>query len=663
MKNKKIIILIAILVILLGSLTYYFFTKEDKDTTLNLIEKQWIESNKNEVIFMSIVSDIPTLSYNGEGLIIDFLDSLNSDTNLSFDKVSYKIGTEPTNEYAFKLTDNISDKDILIYKDNYAIITRDKIGYTKETLNNLVIGVVNENLDSVNNYLSDCNIKYKTYNSKEEMFQDFQKEGSELNGIILLKTFDLETIISNNYNISYNITEYNKSLVLSLGNSDKLNNILNKYYSKWANDNYKTIFNKYLSKNYFSLKKITEADAVKFRSKKYTYGYIENAPYDTTVDSKLSGINASLLSDFSDFSKAVIHFQKYNNIKELINAFNTNSLDFYYEINDKTTYNLDVYNTSNVYDNYYVVLTKLNNNNKINSLKSLANVSTLADSIVNSKLNNISKTYNTMSELVKSDDEVIVLDLNNYIFYKNTLSDYIINYQFKINDSNFVSRDINDNKIFNELLDFYINFNTDNHVNNGFDLLLSISKTPIILKRLALCLGSLVVILLVVLSIIKIKPRKKKTLTKEDKLRYIDSLTSLKNRNYLNDSLEKWDNSEVYPQAIIIVDLNNIAYINDNYGHIEGDEVIKQAANILILNQVENSEIIRTNGNEFLIYLVSTEEKQVISYIRKLTKEFKELNHGFGAAVGYSMINDAIKTVDDAINEATLDMKNNKEES
>ena len=71
----------------------------------------------------------------------------------------------------------------------------------------------------------------------------------------------------------------------------------------------------------------------------------------------------------------------------------------------------------------------------------------------------------------------------------------------------------------------------------------------------------------------------------------------------------------------------------------------------------------RTNGNEFLIYLVNYDEKQVISYIRKLNKELKDLSHGFGAAIGYSMINDGLKTIDDAINEATLDMKTNKEEA
>lgn len=158
------------------------------------------------------------------------------------------------------------------------------------------------------------------------------------------------------------------------------------------------------------------------------------------------------------------------------------------------------------------------------------------------------------------------------------------------------------------------------------------------------------------------KKNRKSIISKENKIKYIDMLTSLKNRNYLNSAIEKWDESEIYPQTIMIIDLNNIAYINDNYGHEEGDNVIKQAANILITTQVENSEIMRTNGNEFLVYMVNYDEKQVITYIRKLTKEFKELSHGFGAAIGYSMITDGLKTIDDAINEATLDMKSNKEE-
>ena len=89
--------------------------------------------------------------------------------------------------------------------------------------------------------------------------------------------------------------------------------------------------------------------------------------------------------------------------------------------------------------------------------------------------------------------------------------------------------------------------------------------------------------------------------------------------------------------------------------------VLKKAANILINNQLEQSDIVRTNGDEFLIYLIGYEENKVIAYMRKLNKEFKNIPYGFGATLGYSMIVDDVKTIDDAINEAVLEVKTNKE--
>ena len=61
--------------------------------------------------------------------------------------------------------------------------------------------------------------------------------------------------------------------------------------------------------------------------------------------------------------------------------------------------------------------------------------------------------------------------------------------------------------------------------------------------------------------------------------------------------------------------------------------------------------------------MVGYSEKDVTGYTRKIYKELKELPYGYGASVGYSMIIDDVKTVDDAINEAILDMKNNKKNS
>ncbi len=155
--------------------------------------------------------------------------------------------------------------------------------------------------------------------------------------------------------------------------------------------------------------------------------------------------------------------------------------------------------------------------------------------------------------------------------------------------------------------------------------------------------------------------RMQKKLKKEDKIKLMDQLTSLKNRNYLNESLPNWNKNTIYPQSVIIIDLNKIQNINDTLGYEEGDRQIKGAANILIRSQLENTDIIRTNGNEFMIYLVGYSQKQITSYIHKLNKEFKSLPYEYGACITYSMILDDLKSIEDAINECIEDIKKQKE--
>jgi diguanylate cyclase (GGDEF)-like protein len=281
------------------------------------------------------------------------------------------------------------------------------------------------------------------------------------------------------------------------------------------------------------------------------------------------------------------------------------------------------------------------------------------------------KTYAGIKELLGAvnSKSIVVIDKSTYDFYKDiNFNDFKVDYQYNLNNEyNYVIRDIKNNEVFENFFNYYLSFaNEVPAINKGYYNAVNSAATSTLFRKVVTGVGLVLTMLFAFLLGSRFMPNKTKkrrvVMKKEDKLRYVDMLTSLKNRNYLNDNIELWDASEVYPQSIIILDLNNIAYINDNYGHQEGDEVIKQAANILITSQIPNTDIIRTNGNEFLIYLVGYDEKQIIVHIKKLTKEFKELSHGFGAALGYSMITDGIKTIDDAINEATLDMRNNKEE-
>ena len=123
MKKKQIIIIsiITILIAIIGLSLGLFLSKQDKKTTLTILEKQWIEENKNNIIDLSIVNNIPVFNYDGKGVFFDFIDSIEDDTGLNFNKLSYDYGKNPTADYAFKIKDTIEKNDILIYQDNYVL--------------------------------------------------------------------------------------------------------------------------------------------------------------------------------------------------------------------------------------------------------------------------------------------------------------------------------------------------------------------------------------------------------------------------------------------------------------------------------------------------------------------------------------------------------------
>lgn len=676
-KNVFIISIIIVLLAIIGVL-YFIFTNEDSDSTLTLVEKQWIESNKNTIIDFGFVNDVAILNNSGEGIVFNFIEKIEEDTGIDFNKVSYKYGEDVKEDYAFKVVDKVSDNDILIYTDNYVLIGRKDLKYNNlDEISNAVVGVLKNQLDNVNNYLVSDNLKYIAYEDINTLLATLENKDSGIDYIVLPKLVFLSNYT--NYNdlyINYNITELVDNYVISLGDTKKLNNILTKYYKKWSSENYNNNYATEFTNLYFELSDAEEQAKVKFRSKRYVYGFVENAPFDIEVNGKLVGINSSIIKKFADLANVEVTFDAYSSVDKLRDAFASGDIDLYFDKYSEKEYDLDVYSTVSLYDEQIVVVSNYTNDLIINSVKSLNGVSviTLGNSMIEDELKDAGadiKAYDDVSDLLSAvnNKSVVVLDKATYDFYKNsTFENFKVDYQYSLDGNySYMIRDIKNNEVFQNFFNYYLAFTNETPIiNTGYYNAVNATTTSVLLKKVATGLGSVFILLLAFLLGSRFMPNKtrkrKTTMRKEDKLRYVDMLTSLKNRNYLNDNIETWDASEVYPQSIIILDLNNVAYINDNYGHQEGDEVIRQAANILITNQIPNSDIIRTNGNEFLIYMVEYDEKQVANYIKKLNKEFKELAHGFSAAIGYSMITDGIKTIDDAVNEATLDMRNNKEE-
>lgn len=672
--NKKIGIIATIVILVLGSIGIVrFFTKEDQKTTLTVSEKRWIENNKNNIIDFAALNNIPIVSDNGNGLFFDFLDSLESDTELEFNKLSYESKNDTQAKYLLEKKTDVKNSDLTLYQDNYVLITKENNYYADITeIKDLNVGTLNNDLKTIENYLTgSVNLTYRGYNSNDELLTALNN--NEVNAIVLPKLDYLENILtSDDMYIAYNITEYKINYVITLGDNERLNKILTKYFKKWKQEQLETSFNKYLASTYFTYKEISEKNQTEFRSRRYIYGFVANPPYDITVNGSLKGFNRTLVNNFASAAGIEIDYKQYSSTQNMLNDFENGKIDL---ILENFSNNLKgTYKTVPVYNSKIAIITDKNTDLIVNNVTSLNGKTVLA--IKNSKIskylksNDIdTKEYDNIKDLINNikSTDIAAIDEYTYDYYVRTdLKNYKNLHTLDIEDNyGFVSKDNNDNKNLNEFFNFYLSFiNTKENINNSYkELLLSNNNS----KNLQLILSCIVIVLLAIAAIItKIVFGKKKRInykfSKTDKLRYVDTLTSLKNRNYLNDNMATWDNSEAYPQSIIIIDLNNIAYINDNFGHAEGDKVIVEAASILINHQLKDSEIVRTNGNEFLIFIIGHDEKSVVTYIRKLNKEFKELSHGFGAAIGYSMINDEIKTIDDAINEATLDMRNNKEE-
>lgn len=674
MKKKLIIIIPIVIALLVFVGLYTFLNYTDDKTNLTVLEKRWITNNSGTKYDLEIVNDVPIFSMAGTGVIFDFIDNFEMDTGLEFNKISYLKTAEPTtNGLRFRILNNdtaLTDNDLLLAEDGYVAISAKNVRYDSiSEIQDEVIGVFTEDAGELTYYLkTGQNLTFKTYDTIETMMADF--EAGTITMMVIPQFLYLDQTLSNeDYYTNYYFTEMSKKIVLTLTEDNQdLNNIVRKYFEKWKQDDYVTTYNKEYLNYYASERKLNDKTKADLISRSYVYGYVENTPYEVTIDGTPSGIASEYIARMQRLTNIDFTYQKYKSVEELKQAIDNGEVDIYfnyfgYQGNNYTE-------TLSPMVEEYVVLARLDSGEVINTFEGLKNkqVMMLKNSLLTSYIQENSKAnvkeVDTLDDLTAG-NHLIIVDREIYNYYRNSkFSKYEVLYEDKMtNEYNFMVKTTNQD--FAELFSYIIMTNSYyNYRLTGLNSLnLSLLERTSFQELYLIILGIILLPLLILTAIYIILKRKKKVkeVKKEDRRKYTDILTSLKNRNYLNRNMKAWEESKVYPQAVVIVDLNNVKYVNDNYGHEAGDQLITTAASILVNTQLENSEIIRTDGNEFLVYLVGYSEKQVDTYCKKLNKELKELPHGFGAATGFSMITDDIKTIDDAINEATLEMRTNKE--
>ena len=678
MKKKKFILIPIAVVVLVFIGVYIYYNKEDAQNSLTITEKKWVEDNNATIVDFEVMNDYPLYGMNGEGVFFNFLTDFEENVGLEFNKIPYSKEVESsTNSYRFRILDNeetLSDKDILLFTDGYIALGREYIRINRVSdMQNITFGVFTDDAAEISYYLkSGTNLVYRSYETIDELF--IALNSGEVDMIIIPNIMYLDrTIGQSAYSINYYFTEMQKKIVLTLSDDNtRLNTIVTKYFNRWKNNNYVEEYNDAYLDYYIEKNNIPDKEKADLISKTYVYGYVENTPYEVEVDGKVAGIAGEYLNRISRLTDISFTYKKYGSLEALKKAIDKGDVDIYFDYYNDGASRSEYLATLSTFVEDYVVLGRQKDNHIVNSFESLKDqeLAMVGNNALFSYFENNSRshitTYDSISSMVSdAGDKLLVVDREKYNHYKNSqFKNYDVLYtDTMMNDYKFMVKQ--DNQSFYNLFNYIINTNSYyNYRNSGLeDISRSMmeGKTFAQLFWIILAIVSIPLITLAVVVVYLKRKKKIKKVKKEDRHKYTDLLTSLKNRNYLNKKTPEWEASHVYPQAIVMIDLNNVKYINDNYGHEEGDKLIIKAASILVNTQLENSEIIRTDGNEFLVYLVGYSEQQVSTYAQKLEKELKHLPHEFGAGVGYSMILDDIKTLDDAINEATLEMMTKKQ--
>ena len=670
-KSTKKIVLIALLVVIaIASLVIITFSILNDENKLTVEEKEWITQNINQVQNVYVPVNLDIFGKNGTGVFFDYIGYVEEEYGIDINPITYNVGENVTDR-AFMITYDKKDSDVVFYTEHYVVVSKDKKNINSLVqLSNSKLGVLANDEKLVSKYLTDTNnVTVTPYETSTDLFNALE-DNSNIDYAVLPLEENLTSILTSNYTIDYHISDLNKYMVFRVKESDVFSDIIKKTFSTYQEEELSKSIDKNELLTFTSALSISDKELANMQAKTYTYGFINNSPYEVLMGGSYGGIVSEYLTRFTSFSETEINPVKYKNFAKFTEAIANNKIDIFYNY-----YNLDTkYQPINSLMNIsFVVVAPEENSLVMNAITSLSgkDVYVSKNSLLEKYLMSVGNvnvnSYSNDKELKKAirDKNIILMDKEVFEYYKKSLlSEYTVRYSNTLSDTyNFY---LKDNDIFSLLLDKYVStldpneivtkgiYNHTYTVNSG-TILGRIAKYSVIV-----IIAFIIILYLAYRSTKRIKIAKK--IKKEDKMKYIDQLTSLKNRNYLNENINNWNKNTIYPQATIIIDLNEVQKINDTLGYEEGDSQIKAAANVLIKTQLDNTDIMRTDGNEFLIYLVGYQEKQVVSYIRKLYKELKNLPHEHGAAIGYSMILNDMKTIEDSINESVEDMRTKKEE-
>ena len=138
----------------------------------------------------------------------------------------------------------------------------------------------------------------------------------------------------------------------------------------------------------------------------------------------------------------------------------------------------------------------------------------------------------------------------------------------------------------------------------------------------------------------------------QNEFSYLDKLTGLYNRAYLDYSLEKVRKGSGTLGGIMI-DVDYFKKINDTFGHSVGDEALIDVARVITFAKPDKAIATRFAGDEFILLVENTSDKEMNNILKRLHDEVDLFNetenrqYKLSLSMGYSIYQPETDTLDD----------------